>query len=57
MEKMYISCPVCGRNLSKSAGTSGTELTCPKCKTQLEFAVEDNTVHIRIVRHSDKTSA
>ena len=45
---LYVHCPVCGRE-----GTN-TEQNCPKCKSVLSYAVESDTVRIRVVKASDK---
>ena len=51
---LYIHCPVCGREVCKSGEGTNTEQNCPKCKSVLSYAVESDTVRIRVVKASDK---
>ena len=41
-EKIYVSCPVCGKKLCKISTCKGIEIKCIKCKALVEIVVSDN---------------
>lgn len=57
MEKMYVTCPVCGANQGKSGNGTNTEASCKKCGSELNYEVKENTVFVHVVRASAKTRA
>ncbi len=51
---LYVHCPICGREVCKSGEGTNTEQNCPKCKSVLSYAVENDTVRVHVVKASDK---
>ena len=41
---LKIGCPECGRLIASSAEGTRTDTMCPKCKTRLEYRIENGTV-------------
>ena len=53
-QKMYISCPVCGRYLSKSGNGTNSDIKCPKCGSDVSVAVSINALNITVNSWSQK---
>ena len=43
MEKLYVTCPVCGATQGKSGEGTNTEADCKKCKAKLSYEVKNDT--------------
>ena len=55
MEKLYVTCPVCGATQGKSGEGNNTEADCKKCKAKLSYEVKNDTVLVHVVSPSPKT--
>lgn len=55
--KLYTFCSSCGHCLGRSGAGTETEIRCPKCGAEIEYAVEDKKVTITILRPSMKQQA
>lgn len=55
--KFYTFCSSCGHALGRSAEGTETEVRCPKCGAQLEYAVEDKKVIVTLLQPSLKQQA
>ncbi len=55
--KFYTFCSSCGHVLGRSGVGTETEVRCPKCGAELEYAVEDRRVTVTILRPSMKQQA
>jgi hypothetical protein len=55
MEKLYVTCPVCGATQGKSGEGTNTEADCKKCKAKLSYEVKNDTVLVHVVSPSPKT--
>lgn len=49
-DRMVISCPVCGRQVSRSKSGTDSEVVCPKCGAELNCIVSGATVSIKVVK-------
>ena len=54
MEKLYVTCPVCGATQGKSGECTNTETDCKKCKAKLSYEVRDDSVIVHVVSPSPK---
>ena len=54
MEKLYVTCPVCGATQGKSGEGTNTEADCKKCKAKLSYEVKNDTVLVHVVSPSPK---
>lgn len=54
MNKMYVTCPICGAYQGKSGSGTNTETSCKKCGSELSYEVKDNTVLVQVVKASNK---
>lgn len=52
--KLYTFCSSCGHVLGRSGAGTATEMKCPKCGAEIEYAVEDKRVTVTILRPSSK---
>lgn len=52
--KFYTFCSSCGHGLGRSGVGTATEVRCPKCGAEIEYAVEDKKVTVTILRPSAK---
>lgn len=57
MDKMYVTCPVCGKVQGKSASGTNTETSCPKCGSELNYEVRNNAVYVLVMKASTKQRA
>lgn len=55
--KFYTFCSSCGHALGRSGAGTETEVRCPKCGAQLEYAVEDKKVTVTLLQPSSKQQA
>lgn len=55
--KYYTFCSNCGHILGRSAAGTATEIKCPKCGAEIEYAVEDKKVTVTLLRPSSKQQA
>lgn len=55
--KYYTFCSSCGHILGRSGEGTATELKCPKCGAEIEYAVEDKKVTVTLLRPSSKQQA
>lgn len=55
--KFYTFCSSCGHSLGRSGAGTETEVRCPKCGAQLEYAVDDKKVIVTILQPSSKQQA
>lgn len=55
--KLYTFCSSCGHSLGRSTAGTETEIRCPKCGAEIEYAVEDKKVTVTILRPSMKQPA
>lgn len=55
--KLYTFCSSCGHVLGRSGAGTATEMKCPKCGAEIEYAVEDKKVTVTILRPSCKQQA
>ena len=49
-ERMCISCPICGRQISRSKSGTDSESVCPKCGSELNYTVEGTTVSVAVIK-------
>lgn len=47
MEKLYVTCPVCGATQGKSGEGTNTETDCKKCKAKLSYERGSLTIFAR----------
>lgn len=50
VERMCISCPICGRQISRSKSGTDSESMCPKCGSELNYTVNGVTVNVAVIR-------
>lgn len=49
-ERMCISCPICGRQISRSKSGTDSESMCPKCGSELNYTVNGVTVSVAVIK-------
>lgn len=55
--RLLTFCCICGHNFGRSGDGTRTETHCPRCGAQVEYAVENTTVTVRLVSLSVKQQA
>lgn len=53
-ERMCIYCPICGKQISRSKSGTDSESICPKCGAELNYTVNGEAVHIKVIKDSLK---
>ena len=55
--RLLAFCCNCGYNFGRSGDGTQTETRCPRCGADVEYAVENKAVTVRLVRLSAKQQA